>query len=151
MKKNNYPKDEKKESPFKVKQILRKVIYKDFGIVKQLELIDGSEFGTTDMKMQCSYSLIDGGYIGDYKTANYLMKRGIAPEKSHPKHNVCSIGYCKKERKWYGWSHRAIYGFKTGSKCKKGMCQYNPKKGEWTARNMTEAKQMAIDFAESVS
>jgi hypothetical protein len=43
-----------------------------------------------------------------------LLKRRIQPEKASPTDETCSIGYCEKERKWYGWSHRAIFGFKIG-------------------------------------
>jgi len=64
----------------------------------------------------------DGDYIGNSKTAHFLcVKKGILPEKAHKKDRVCSIGFCKKEQKWYGWSHRAIFGFKVGDKI-----QYNP-------------------------
>jgi hypothetical protein len=35
------------------------------------------------------------------------------PEKTSPSHTVNSIGRSKKDGKWYGWSHRAIHGFKT--------------------------------------
>jgi len=35
------------------------------------------------------------------------------PEKAHPSDNISSIGKSKKDGKWYGWSHRAINGFKT--------------------------------------
>lgn len=34
------------------------------------------------------------------------------------------VGYSPKEDKWYGWSHRAIYGFEIGSTCKRGDCHY---------------------------
>lgn len=76
---------------------------------------------------------------------------GIQPEKSCPDDNVCSIGFSTKDGKYYGWSHRAIFGFKIGSKCKKGDCHYLPEKGEWIAKTFDDAKQMAIDFADSVS
>jgi len=156
--------------------------------------------------------------IGDYKWAHQLIvKRGIMPEKRDPSHCVCSIGFNEKEQKWYGWSHRAIYGFGIGSTCKKGDCHYqsankkdfiedcirfwdekdhintfgvegknddgvwgvqvewtysnkikNKKlhgqissifteypntwgRGEWTAKTIEDAKQMAMDFAEGVS
>lgn len=57
---------------------------------------------------------LEGGYIGDPRTSHRLWKRyGIVPELSDNKHNVCSIGYSARKRKWYGWSHRAIYGFRT--------------------------------------
>lgn len=68
-----------------------------------------------------------GDYIGSSVWAFRLCnKRGIAPEKSHPDNNVCSIGFCEREQKWYGWSHRAIYGFGVGSTVSKGDCAYIP-------------------------
>jgi len=129
----------------------------------------------------------------------FLDKHGIVPEKADPSHSVCSIGYSEKEKKWYGWSHRAVNGFKVGDKVKEGDCAYVPSnkeeflndlkrwygkeydyivkdngikikyngkgvgvneyrkypkkwgKGEWTAKTLEDAKQMAMDFAESVS
>lgn len=35
-----------------------------------------------------------------------------------------NIGFSEKEQKWYGWSHRAIYGFGIGSKVSRGDCAY---------------------------
>jgi len=128
---------------------------------------------------------------------------------------VACIGFSATENKWYGWSHRAIYGFEVGSEVKKGDCGYGPTdkddflddcvrfwtddnqetsgahtkndgeegvyvswlysdsipnesirgtlggtfrpypdtygKGEWKAETIEDAKQMAIDFASSVS
>ena len=49
----------------------------------------------------------------------------INPEPSRPDHDYCSIGFCEKEQKWYGWSHRAMYGFGIGSGVKKGDIGYN--------------------------
>lgn len=93
----------------------------------------------------------DGSYIGDENTAKMLCdKFNIAPEVSKPGHTVCSIGK-SADGKWYGWSHRAIYGFKIGDTIKEGDCGYNPAKGEWTISNELEAKLAAQDFAESVS
>jgi hypothetical protein len=138
----------------------------------------------------------DGYYIGDLKTARRLVvKRGINPQPAKPSDTVCSIGFSNKDGKWYGWSHRAIFGFKIGSKCKKGDCHFLPSnekefiedcerfyegkakkhgknaisickdggglsiicefpttwgRGEWTAKTVEDAKQMAIDFANSV-
>lgn len=132
---------------------------------------------------------------------------------SYYKHPVANYGFSEKEQKWYGWSHRALFGFTIGSEIKKGYCGYlatdkqgyeeqmmefwkdpeyidmkienrtdtkfditwaysdnipnvklrgklggttcnYPKKfgkGEWVAETLEDAKQMAIDFAESVS
>lgn len=153
----------------------------------------------------------NGDYIGDKETAEYICdEKGIAPELASPKHSVCSIGFCKRERKWYGWSHRAMSGFEKGDVVYPGHCAYQasnmeefkkslkdwytddmyeglqlvqktngieatysltveggpnkgtkvfseqfhkfvPGKGVWCAKTLTDAKQMAKDFAESVS
>ncbi len=160
----------------------------------------------------------NGDYVGNIKTANMLYsKRGISPETRKDGDGVCSIGFCEKEQKWYGWSHSAIFGFGVGSKVVKGDCAYSaPDKdaaredairfwsddhhenvmaddgqldedgrlyfnvewrtsksvknkklrdqisgckhyanekfgaGEWTAKTLEDAKQMACDFAEGV-
>lgn len=158
----------------------------------------------------------NGDWIGDLNQAKmYVDKFGIKTfEKTNPDHCICSIGFNPDEQKWYGWSHRAIYGFEIGSEVKKGSCAYEPDnidnfisdqinfwlkneyhkddynykiegdslilsctftddvpneklrgtkyihtseipskygKGEWVARTLEDAKQMAIDFANGVS
>ena len=68
-----------------------------------------------------------GDYIGDPGMAAWLCDElGIAPELVSPDHKTCSIGFCEREQKWYGWSHRAIYGFGVGSRVSKGDCGYKP-------------------------
>lgn len=37
-----------------------------------------------------------------------------------------TMGFCEEEQKWYGWTHRAAYGFGVGSTCKKGDVHYRP-------------------------
>lgn len=108
-----------------------------------------------------------GDYIGSKRRAHFLCaKKGIKPEKVNPSRNVCSIGFCEAEQKWYGWSHRAIFGFGIGSTVKEGDCtassgwtdEYLKTHPEedlslpigFTAMNLIEAKRMAIAFAESV-
>lgn len=73
---------------------------------------------------------------------NFFKEHGIEEK-------ACGVGFSEKEQKWYGWSHRAIYGFGIGSKCKKGDAHYKGK--EWTAKTLEDAKKMAEDFAEAVS
>ena len=109
----------------------------------------------------------EGLYIGDSKTAHYLIvERGIKPELSDPTNKVCSIGFCEKEQKWYGWSHRAIYGFGVGDVVAKGDCtassgyteEYLKEHPEddtslpigFTAKDLVDAKRMAMAFASSV-
>ena len=76
-------------------------------------------------------------------TMKFFAKHGISKVYNG------SIGFSEKEQKWYGWSHRAIYGFGIGSKIKKGDCGYKGK--AWTAKTLDDAKQMAKDFADAVS
>lgn len=63
------------------------------------------------------------------------------------------IGFSEKECKWYGWSHRAIYGFKVGDKCKQGDLGvgdgYTFKPGD-VLKTLDDCKQRAKDFAKSV-
>jgi len=75
-------------------------------------------------------STIDGGYIGlkgvSENWLEILAKHGIAPQLASPDRKVCSIGFSEKEQKWYGWSHRAMYGFTIGDSVKRGDCAYRP-------------------------
>ena len=69
----------------------------------------------------------DGSYItlvGLEDDIKYLADKEITEELTH------GVGFSPKEKKWYGWSHRAIYGFEIGSTCKKGDCHYTPKTPE---------------------
>ena len=111
----------------------------------------------------------DGDYIGTPEVAHSLCnKRGISPERGSPSspQKVCSIGFSARDQKWYGWSHRAIYGFSVGDVAKEGDCVCS---SGWTdeylaehpdkdlslpigfeAKTLDDAKRMAIAFAESV-
>ena len=66
-------------------------------------------------------SKFDGSYItrvGMEEKIQFLAELEITEELTH------GVGFSPKENKWYGWSHRAIYGFTIGSTCKKGDCHY---------------------------
>ena len=87
----------------------------------------------TELKQ--AYTIPEGYYIGSSKDAyRLIVKRGIRPQPRMPeckeanagRGRTCSIGFCEKEQKWYGWSHRSIYGFGIGSSVKKGDCMYSP-------------------------
>ena len=76
------------------------------------------------------YSKIDGAYltrVGMEKDLEFLLKKGITEQiqDGYGEPRTCCIGFNPVEQKWYGWSHRAIFGFGIGSKCKKGDCGYN--------------------------
>jgi hypothetical protein len=109
-----------------------------------------------------------GHYVGDVPTAWLLFNRGIAPE-CPTWSNVCCIGWCEREQKWYGWSHRAMHGFEIGDVVHEGDCTatsgwiegaISPVSGEllnkslpvgFTARTLADCKRMAEAYAESVS
>ena len=123
--------------------------------------------GNPPLVMKSAYTP-SGDYIGNSRTAHRLcILRGIKPEKAEPSHDVCSIGFSEKEQKWYGWSHRAIFGFAVGSVAEEGDCctssgwtpEYIAEHPEadksvpvgFKAMMLEDAKRMAIAFAESVS
>jgi len=109
----------------KTKQILKVRRYKA-GYEIRHELIDGSDYGGDDLTLKSAYTP-EGHYIGNSRDGYRLCKvMGIKPELSVPEHNVCSIGWCETKQKWFGWSHRAIYGFEVGSTTKLGDCGYKP-------------------------
>ena len=189
-------------------------------------VVDTTKEGLEDAP-QSYVSKIDGSYltfVGLENDLNYLLKNGITEQiqnYNNVKGNSSNIGFNPTEQKWYGWSHRAIFGFGVGAECKKGHCHYEPSnkedfkesclrfwgdtdmdethkvnpiaeegtqdgklgiwvrytyddkvpnekmrgqisgvfseypetwgKGEWVAKTIEDAKQMAIDFARSVS
>lgn len=80
--------------------------------------------------IDCYYSKTDGSYISFVSNANdiaWMIKKGITDQiQSHNDGKVACIGFNPIEQKWYGWSHRAVYGFTIGSECKKGDCGYVP-------------------------
>ena len=94
-------------------------------------------------------------YINEDALNKFYEKHGIVPEKISNNHNVCSIGYSDKEKKWYGWSHRSICGFGVGDKIfdknfgddDTHFLRHRAK----TIKNMSDAKIAAINFAKYVS
>jgi hypothetical protein len=92
----------------------------------RIETISGKQYVSDDIEMTVCYNL-NGDYIGDEKEAKIICKKyNIDPELIDSNHKVCSIGFNDKENKWYGWSHRAIYGFGIGSEVKIGSCGFKP-------------------------
>ncbi len=138
----------------------------DYGYELRTELWKVTEEDESSL-IVAAYSSLDGKYIGNVKDAYYLCRiKGIRPMIHKVENKVCSIGFCKKENKWYGWSHRAIFGFTVGDEVKEGDCTASSgwtdeclvKHPEWNlclpigfkAETMDDAKRMAIAFADSV-
>ena len=138
------------------------------GYVIRKERISGDEAaGGPAFDMRSAFTP-SGDYIGNPKDARLLIaKKGIKPEKAQPSHSVCSIGFNEEAQKWYGWSHRAIFGFGIGDVVKEGDCcaesgwteEYLAEHPEedtslpvgFEAKTLDDAKRMAMAFAESVS
>ena len=125
------------------------------GYVLQREEVIGYGAPGKPLQLTVAYTRY-GNYIGNARDAYRLcVKRGIAPELANIKDKTCSIGWCKKEQKWYGWSHRAIYGFKIGDVVKEGDCCVGNSPNSlpigFKAKDLSDARRMAIAFAESVS
>ncbi len=154
--------DNKPSKPWKItKVVINQRRYKAGYIVRN-EAWKAFPDSDEPLFIKAAYNL-RGEYIGDPKTARYLcVTRKIKPTKASKNHSVCSIGFCKKQRKWYGWSHRAIYGFGIGDKLfeenyrphandkKNDLIPFN-KHGSVVIRTLKQAKQAAINFAASVS
>lgn len=111
-------------------------IYKDHGVqvlwtkkfktgyILQREVVGGCAPYPTTMTVAYNHN---GDYIGSSKWAYRLANRyGVRAEKASPTHRTCSIGFSEREQKWYGWSHRATYGFGIGSTIKQGDAGYTP-------------------------
>lgn len=131
----------------KVKAVLGVRHYKAGYEIRE-EVIDDSDCGGDGFTMKRAYTP-DGHYIGDSKQGYRLCKkRGIAPELAYPDNNVCCIGFCEKEQKWYGWSHRLMNGFGVGDLVVKGDCAYTPRNPDELIEELKE--QYSGDYYHNV-
>lgn len=81
-------------------------------------------------------SKFDSSYItleGMEDDVKFLADLEITEELTH------GVGFSPLHNKWFGWSHRACYGFTIGSKCEKGDCHFVP-------RNIDEALEKSLKF-----
>ena len=62
----------------------------------------------------------------------YLLKYKI------DKHLTHGLGFSTENQKWYGWSHRALFGFGIGSTVKKGDSGYKPMNQSDMGEQMTD-------------
>lgn len=111
--------------------IYRKMISKDttplaaYGYYIQKELVTLAP-NEQPIEMTSAYNYL-GHYIGTPEDAEHLcVNMGIIPQLASEDHKVCSVGFCHRDNKWYGWSHRAISGFSVGDSVEPGHCAYVP-------------------------
>ena len=108
------------------------------------------------MEMRSAYSP-EGGYIGDIKFANMLInKYGITTFKEHESESrVVCYGYSPANKKWYGWSHRAISAFGIGDMIFEESFGDDKtpfiKHGSVEIKTLEQAKEAAYAFARYVS
>lgn len=93
--------------------------------------------GGPDMIMKSAFTTDGGYYVGNSKWAYRIFRvrglREVQPSReidcadaNNGFGHTCSIGFSKDEQKWYGWSHRAMYGFGIGSNVYKDHLGYVP-------------------------
>ena len=112
----------------------KKVSKKLQEFINSIAVIGNSTIPDDDGKVY--YSKLDGSYLGRVgmeNDLNYLLKLGITEQVQS------GLGFNPIEQKWYGWSHRAIFGFGIGSECKKGHCHFEPS-------NVDEFKEDCLRF-----
>ncbi|GAG17898.1 unnamed protein product, partial [marine sediment metagenome] len=87
------------------------------------EEADGPGPGRTQMH---PVTAPDGSYIGDADVGRdhfwWLSEHGIYAPEVRPGTRVASIG--RGDGMWWGWSHRARFGFRIGSSVKRGDCAF---------------------------
>ena len=142
---------EKKITRISKKQLMD-FIEKNFELKPYTSRIPG--FGSDAPKEQW-VSKIDGSYYtfkGSEEDFKLFIRYGIDSEIqcSTGPGGVCDIGFSTSEQKWYGWSHRAIYGFGIGHEVKKGHSVHKINPG-FVCKTLSDCKKVAIDFARSVS
>lgn len=90
-----------------------------------------------------------------FKSPFYESKKKSELQKFKEKHGIVgvasprgTIGYSEKEKKWYGFSHRAIFGFGIGHKVKPG---HLPSRlmGQ-KAKTIDDAKRFAMAFSREI-
>lgn len=100
--------------------------------IDKIAVVGDSNIPEDDGKIY--YSKTDGSYltrVGLEEGLEFLMERGITENiQSKKGGKTACLGFSPSEQKWYGWSHRAIFGFGIGSTCKQGDCGFKPSNKE---------------------
>jgi hypothetical protein len=127
---------------YKVGYEVRKEV-RNYGTKKAHEVIGRSAYSPS------------GDYIGNPRMVKHLTDRGITIfEKGDPNGNVCILGFNPEKQIWYGWSHRAITGFRLGDKIFNEKFGDNKtpfrQHGNKTIETLADAKLAALRFARSV-
>jgi len=72
-------------------------------------------------------SKVDGSMSSLDATYGFFRANNLSDVQGTPEHpDKLSIGFNKKTKEWYGWTHRGCYSYKVGSKVVEGDIAYHP-------------------------
>ena len=135
------------EELFKVKQLLKKKIKKINPRTNRMKKFKKQTFLATNIPMVDRTFKNLPRYANGKPKVHFVDWLKIVKIKSYP-----AYGWAKelKEKTCFGWSHRAIAGFKVGDKVKKDTIGNHSKK-EYTLKTEKEVETMAKAFAKGVN
>lgn len=105
-----------------------------------------------DLTME-SYYNEDGVFIDCVPSGlvQVLIEYEVEPIPRDPGHHMCSIGFSKKNQKWYGWSHRGMFGFGVGHKVTVEEAERLGVEVDSVAETLDDCRTLAIQYAEMAS
>lgn len=119
----------------------------NFAVVKNIKI--------QDEVMPAWLSKIDNSFICFVdneieSTAMFLYKNNICQHvQGTPRQSrTAQIGFNPEKHVWWGWSHRAGYGFGVGSKCTIGNVHFNPS-NPVELRKKIEGRMKSEEYLES--
>ncbi len=108
----------------KISSKIREIVEQDHERVKYVSRFDSVD-DITDA-MMC-YKHKETGEFLCFDTEEALKGYRFILDYGIDKYLTFNGGFSTKEQKWYGWSHRAIFGYGIGSKVNVGSCAFTPK------------------------
>lgn len=130
------------------KKVLSVKSFPDLGYELRDEIWRGGGCDTAMNGM--AYAIGSGAYIGDERTVKALSEMGIRTfEPASPDGTVASIGFAPKHNKWFGWSHRAIYGYGIGETVKAGDMPESCT--GMRIESVADSRHVAVEFAKCVA
>lgn len=111
------------------------------------EVIDGSPFKTKDFKVRNAYNS-EGQYIGDPKLGRFIYRLGIKPEFASVKSTICSVGFNKKQKRWFGWTQRGILSVGVGDQITEDHVLSCIVPAGTVVENLDDARKLIVKFVQ---
>jgi hypothetical protein len=136
-------------------KVVSRRFYKAGYEIRKVEVRLDADIEDTTVTLKRAYTP-RGEYVGEPRMARLLIvKMGILPEYARRGSKICTVGYCPRDGKWYGWSHRAIFGFKVGDMIFEENFGNDrtrfSRHGRYPIKTISDARRSAVAFARSVS